>query len=339
MEQRLRNIQPHQHPPLITRKSGKIRLLLLRIFNACEHESEIDTTSGCEVAQSLHHHFDICRKEMIRFLAILIASRFITVFDIRGQALKDLTSSLTSASFSDIRTHHLTLEAIWIREPTGIEMYSIPLSFCKTWGDFQKVIYQCFKDTKAVKYIYQGKWAIVPEGDNTIIDQTSSTSLLKPGKRFDIGVIVELLSARTSRTCPQCGHYNKDSTPVAGWIQCTDIECQKQFRIFFDPLFKVSKENRVERDVRRQKNDGRHRNAPEDKGRNVTPVEVEMIQSTDIREIRLPEESPYPRTKFNRILAKVPGNNDRPFCIIVMVSSRLSCFMPYPPWIILTGRA
>ncbi|KAJ8696707.1 hypothetical protein PTI98_006554 [Pleurotus ostreatus] len=42
--------------------------------------------------------------------------------------------------------------------------------------------------------------------------------------RFDIGIVVQLLSAAL-RTCPQCGHHNKGKVTVDGWIRCSYLEC------------------------------------------------------------------------------------------------------------------
>ncbi|KAG5219400.1 Carbohydrate esterase protein [Salix suchowensis] len=134
--------------------------------------------------------------------------------DIRDAELGELIASLPFSG--DL--HHPSVDAIWVREPAGQDWYSIPLRFCETWTDFAMVIYQYCRNGPEIEYIRQGNWAIVHVEDNHIIDQTSFTSILKSEMRFDIGVIVQLLSAAL-RTCPQCGHHNKGKATVDGWIR------------------------------------------------------------------------------------------------------------------------
>lgn len=81
------------------------------------------------------------------------------------------------------------------------------------------VIHQCCKEGPEVEYINQGNWAIVHVVDNIVIDQRSFIGVLKPEMRFDIGIIVKLMSVMLrAAQCPQCGHVNGGNPSKDGWI-------------------------------------------------------------------------------------------------------------------------
>lgn len=118
--------------------------------------------------------------------------------------------------------------------------------------DFSSIIFEYCKNGPEIEYIRRGNWAVFRDADNGVVDQERFSSILEPEMRFDIGVILQVLSA-TSRTCPQCGHHNSGTTPVDGWItwQVPDtrlimhicmliwtssyLECGNLFRIVFYP--------------------------------------------------------------------------------------------------------
>ncbi|KAG9218424.1 hypothetical protein CCMSSC00406_0007975 [Pleurotus cornucopiae] len=142
-------------------------------------------------------------------------SRILELFGVKNGGLGELITSLPRKW--DI--HHPSVDTIWVREPAGINWYTIPLRFCETWKDFVTVIHQYCRNGPEMEYIRGGNWAIIRDVDNDIVEQSRFTSIIKPEMRFDIGIIVQLLSAMT-HICPQCGHYNDDCEPTAnGWIR------------------------------------------------------------------------------------------------------------------------
>ncbi|KAL4257499.1 hypothetical protein AB1N83_011185 [Pleurotus pulmonarius] len=203
-------------------------------LNSCEDPSRTADITACRwtsLFRRLQASVRSCRHGTTQFLRIVVASRLLGNLDIEG--LEELVARLVPK----VDLHHPTVEAIWVREPTGRNWYSIPLGFCATWKDFSIVIHEYCRNGPEIEYIRRGKWAIVGESDNSVVDQGRFASILKPEMRFDIGVILELLSA-TLRTCPQCGYHNSGSTPVDGWITCSSLECGNLFRIVFHPSAK-----------------------------------------------------------------------------------------------------
>ncbi|KDQ22090.1 hypothetical protein PLEOSDRAFT_171573 [Pleurotus ostreatus PC15] len=175
------------------------------------------------LARCLRERFRLCRVEMTQFLRILIASHFLDMIGIKNGILGKLITNLPLAW--DLR--HPRVDTIWVREPAGINWYTIPLRFCETWKDFVTVIHQYCRNGPEMEYIRRGNWAIIHEADNNIVEQKTFTSVVKAEMKFDIGIIVQLLSA-TLRTCPQCGHYNEVSQPVNGWIHCPSPKVPKR---------------------------------------------------------------------------------------------------------------
>ncbi|KAF7421338.1 hypothetical protein PC9H_011861 [Pleurotus ostreatus] len=129
-----------------------------------------------------------------------------------------------------------TADTIWVREPTGSRWLTIPRHSAKRGGyyqdprshihvcftpscsqDFPAVIYDLrvlHRDGPEIEYIRRGNRAAVRDANNTIIDQTQFTSVLKPEMRFDIGVIGD-------------GGNSVDG--------CSNVECANLFRIVFQP--------------------------------------------------------------------------------------------------------
>ncbi|KAF9501627.1 hypothetical protein BDN71DRAFT_725398 [Pleurotus eryngii] len=218
------------------------------------------------------------------------SSHLLEALDIRDAELGELIASLPFSG--DL--HHPSVDAIWVREPAGQDWYSIPLRFCETWTDFAMVIYQHCRNGPEVEYLRQGNWAIVHVEDNHIIDQTNFTSILKSEMRFDIGVIVQLLSAAL-RTCPQCGHHNKGKATVDGWIRCSYVECNNLFRIIFNPLY----ESEPELSFQSVSQDGDN-----SMGISTSASDHTDLEDTSSKNGR--EHAEPLRTKFHRVLANVP---------------------------------
>ncbi|KAL4258223.1 hypothetical protein AB1N83_013220 [Pleurotus pulmonarius] len=165
-----------------------------------------------------------------QFLRIVAASQFFQSFGVKKVELWEFITRLSLTR----GLHNPSVDTIWVREPTGLRWFSIPLTFCETWEGFSTVIYEYCRNGPEIEYIRQGDWAIVCDTDNSIIDQTRFTSVLKPEMRFDIGVIVRIASLLAG-TCPQCGHQNDVSNPVDRWVHCSNIECANLFRTVFKP--------------------------------------------------------------------------------------------------------
>ncbi|KAF4605931.1 hypothetical protein EYR40_004723 [Pleurotus pulmonarius] len=168
-------------------------------LNSCEDPSRTADITACRwtsLFRRLQASVRSCRHGTTQFLRIVVASRLLGNLDIEG--LEELVARLVPK----VDLHHPTVEAIWVREPTGRNWYSIPLGFCATWKDFSIVIHEYCRNGPEIEYIRRGKWAIVGESDNSVVDQGRFASILKPEMRFDIGVILELLSA----TLPNVPH-------------------------------------------------------------------------------------------------------------------------------------
>ncbi|KAG9218380.1 hypothetical protein CCMSSC00406_0007249 [Pleurotus cornucopiae] len=258
------------------------------------------------------------------------SSRFLEDLGIKVPGLKRLVASLSPAQ--DL--HHPQVDTIWVRGPTAQKWFSIPLRFCKTWKDFAIVIYRYCREGPEVEYIAQGNWAIVHVADNNIIDQTSFAGVLKPEMRFDIGIIVQLLSAMLRATqCPQCGHVNGGNASKDGWIACSNLDCNNLFRVVFKPSHTLSKSNHSEplfRSASRNLDDSRgisqsrpapmpmaeriHANLESIPVRPSSPSHRVETYSSPSQEQGLTNDMSgpvYPKlqylnTKFHRVLANVP---------------------------------
>ncbi|KAJ8701273.1 hypothetical protein PTI98_000078 [Pleurotus ostreatus] len=313
LEKRLDEYKPRQHSKRACRKTGNVA-----------------PCSWPRLSQDLQKFFRIYRTAMRRFLCPLLASRFLEDFEIEVPGLERLVASLSPTQ--DL--HHPQVDTIWVRGPTAQKWFSIPLRFCKTWKDFAIVIYQYCREGPEVEYIAQGNWAIVHVADNNIIDQTSFTGVLKPEMRFDIGIIVQLLSAMLRATqCPQCGHVNGGNASKDGWIDCSNLDCNNLFRVVFKPSPTLSRSNHSEplfRSVSRNSDNSRgtsqsrpapvpmagsiHANLESIPVRPSSPSHRPGTYSSPSQEQGLANDisgSVYPKlrylnTKFHRILANVP---------------------------------
>ncbi|KAF4588409.1 hypothetical protein EYR40_009959 [Pleurotus pulmonarius] len=231
------------------------------------------------------------RVEMTLFLRIISASYFFRKLDMRHGRVEELIMKLSLKW----NLHNPSVDTIWVREPTGLNWFSIPLNFCETWQEFSTVIYEYCRNGPEIDYIRQGNWAIVRDSDNNIIDQTQFTSVLKPEMRFDIGVIMQLLSGMAD-TCPQCQHRNNKSISVDGWIQCSNADCGNWFHISFH----TSQPSNVP-NIKSNKPVAR-------KGRQISPSTVipklarTSVQSSRSQTPKFQRLSP----KFRRILATIP---------------------------------
>ncbi|KAF4568634.1 hypothetical protein EYR36_010647 [Pleurotus pulmonarius] len=228
---------------------------------------------------------------MTLFLRIISASYFFRKLDMRHGRVEELIMKLSLKW----NLHNPSVDTIWVREPTGLNWFSIPLNFCETWQEFSTVIYEYCRNGPEIEYIRQGDWAIVRDSDNNIIDQTQFTSVLKPEMRFDIGVIMQLLSGMAD-TCPQCQHRTNKSTSVDGWIHCSNADCGNWFHISFH----TSQPSNVP-NIKSNKPVAR-------KGRQTSPSTViPKLARTSVRNSR-PQTSKFQRLspKFRRILATIP---------------------------------
>ncbi|KAF4568642.1 hypothetical protein EYR36_010655 [Pleurotus pulmonarius] len=166
-------------------------------FNAY-HDPRLPADGAALRWLSLHQRIQACirgpRAEMTRFLGIIAASHLSRPLDIRNTEVCEFVTRLSLTR----GLRNPKVETIWVREPTGLRWFSVPLTFCETWEQFSTVIYEYCKHGPEVEYIRQGNWAIVRDGDNSVIDRTQSVGVLRPEMRFDIGVIVQLASLLSS---------------------------------------------------------------------------------------------------------------------------------------------
>ncbi|KAL4257765.1 hypothetical protein AB1N83_010572 [Pleurotus pulmonarius] len=226
---------------------------------------------------SIHKRLCLFQAQMMQFIQTIMASHVLELFDIENGELGEIMSILPRTW--DL--HHPSVDMIWVRQPVGMNWYAIPLRFCNTWRDLSIVIYQYCQDGPETQYMRRGAWTLISEADNSIIDQTSFPSILKPEMRFDIGVIMQLLAATTE--CPQCGYGNGQDAIRDGWVRCADLECGNLFRIVFNPK------------------------------RKPTPMPVRASQEPQLQAIgssqHLEEDQSkpqHPNTKLRRVLVDVP---------------------------------
>ncbi|KAL4267697.1 hypothetical protein AB1N83_000894 [Pleurotus pulmonarius] len=173
--------------------------------------------------------------------------------------------------------HQPEVRTIWVRAPVGTDIFAIPLDLCTSWKDLKLVIHRYCDDGPGGEYIQRNDWAMVELTANNIINKSGSIrQAVKPGMRFDVGIIIKLPPALKWRTCPQCGCNNRGSRPSNGWIQCSD--CDKSFL----SVFSLSGSQR----------------APQIAADHQEPYPT---SSRSTRELRDP--GTHPRTLFNRTLA------------------------------------
>ncbi|KAF4564036.1 hypothetical protein EYR36_003287 [Pleurotus pulmonarius] len=162
-----------------------------------QHPPPVDSTCWWPLfSKDLRERFRLCRIAMTHFLHTFISSSFFEIINIKDVRIGELIANLSPTW--DL--HCPTVDTIWVREAAGLKWYSIPLGFCGTWKEFAMVINQYCRNGPEMEYIHQGNWAIVDIADNQTIDQTCFTSVLKPEMRFDIGIIVHLLSGTRPNT-------------------------------------------------------------------------------------------------------------------------------------------
>lgn len=142
---------------------------------------------------SLYQHLQTCvcgpRAEMTQFLCIITASHFYRSFDIENARLGEFVTKL-SLTWG---LRNPRVDTIWVREPTGMEWFCIPLKFCETWEGFSTVIYEYCKNGPEIEYIRGGNWVIIRDTDNHIIDQMQFTSVLTPEMRLTSVLLYDLL--------------------------------------------------------------------------------------------------------------------------------------------------
>ncbi|KAL4259472.1 hypothetical protein AB1N83_013214, partial [Pleurotus pulmonarius] len=253
-------------------------------FNAY-HDPRLPADGAALRWLSLHQRIQACirgpRAEMTRFLGIIAASHLSRPLDIRNTEVCEFVTRLSLTR----GLRNPKVETIWVREPTGLRWFSVPLTFCETWEQFSTVIYEYCKHGPEVEYIRQGNWAIVRDGDNSVIDRTQSVGVLRPEMRFDIGVIVQLASLLVG-TCPQCGHQNGGSNAVDGWVRCSNIQCANLFRIVFKPPLEIQGDKPTRSGV---PSSAKKHTKTRSRGRISSRTRVKYLS-----------------TKFHRILANVP---------------------------------
>ncbi|KAG9217576.1 hypothetical protein CCMSSC00406_0008503 [Pleurotus cornucopiae] len=237
---------------------------------------------------SLYQHLQTCvrgpRAEMTQFLCIIAASHFYRSFDIENARLGEFITKLSLTR----GLRNPRVDTIWVREPTGMEWFCIPLRFCETWEGFSTVIYEYCKNGPEIEYICGGNWAIIRDTDNHIIDQMQFTSVLTPEMRFDIGVIIRLASLLAG-TCLQCGHQNDGSNSVDGWVSCSNIECANLFRVVFQPNDKSTEPVASKSTHSRMLSSNKKRAKIPSRGRISSRTRMQHLS-----------------TKFHRMLANIP---------------------------------
>ncbi|KAF9494694.1 hypothetical protein BDN71DRAFT_933336 [Pleurotus eryngii] len=81
------------------------------------------------------------RADMTQFLRIIAASQFFQSFGVKKVELWELITRLSLTR----GLHSPSVDTIWVREPTGMRWFSIPLKFCETWKVGSPLICLCFK--------------------------------------------------------------------------------------------------------------------------------------------------------------------------------------------------
>ncbi|KAF4568640.1 hypothetical protein AB1N83_011284 [Pleurotus pulmonarius] len=269
LKEDIAELNPHQDPP---------------------RAAEMTASGWSALSQRLRECICGPRAEMACFLRIFVASAFFRRLDIRDEGVEAFITKLAFAW--DL--HSPKVDTIWLREPTGSRWLSIPLRFCETWNDFSHVVYEYCGNGPEKDYIREGNWAIIRDTDNIIIDQTQFTGVLKPEMRFDIGVIIQLLSAMAD-TCPQCGHRSNKSTSVDGWIRCSNVDCGSLFHVAFHPNKSIKPTG----------------------ARKGRQTRASSVTSTSARASATNSKPSTPEfqclsTKFHRILATVPRSLGEP---------------------------
>lgn len=259
----------------------------------------------------VRERFRLCQVEMTQFMRVIIASRVVEVFGLEHRGLGEIMTNLPCAW--DL--HHPRVDTIWVREPVGTNWYIIPLRFCETWKDFATVIHQYCRNGPEAEYIHKGNWAMIH--NYVILHPTNFTDFLKPEMKFDIGIVVESVSAML-RICPQCGHNNRGGTSMVGWIQCSGAECHNSFCIVYDISSMLPNERLTEMNM--------SKNLHRPSGSRVLPSLMKksrdkfsamflghqmplLPHEQRTRAVSPPESQSNTNmlnTKFNRILAMVP---------------------------------
>ncbi|KAL4258201.1 hypothetical protein AB1N83_010424 [Pleurotus pulmonarius] len=286
-----------------------------------QHPPPVDSTCWWPLfSKDLRERFRLCRIAMTHFLHTFISSSFFEIINIKDVRIGELIANLSPTW--DL--HCPTVDTIWVREAAGLKWYSIPLGFCGTWKEFAMVINQYCRNGPEMEYIHQGNWAIVDIADNQTIDQTCFTSVLKPEMRFDIGIIVHLLSG-TRRICPQCGHQNLGNTTTNGWIHCSNTDCNNSYRIVATSVrnaFNSRSTQPISNSVTSHHTDASTRPSVAKKlwaklpraflrmpkHNNRTPLLPTQKESEPTKSnlVKQTKKGPYLNTKFHRILANTP---------------------------------
>ncbi|KAF7422644.1 hypothetical protein PC9H_010800 [Pleurotus ostreatus] len=117
---------------------------------------------------------------------------------------RELGNLIQSAGLGSIPPiHQPEIRTIWVRAPVGTDIYAIPLDLCTSWKDFKLVIHRYCDDGPGGEYIQRNDWAMVELAANNIINKSGVLrKFLKPGMRFDVGIIIKLPPALKWRTCP-----------------------------------------------------------------------------------------------------------------------------------------
>lgn len=153
-----------------------------------------------------------------RLLRLLLDPEYRHITGDKHAELMRVVSHTGFSPSADIR--HLEVQTIWIRSPTSLNMYAVPLSFCTSLWDMSLVIHHYFQDRPEGDYIDRGEWELVRDADDRVIKETSLPNVIKPGATFDISIVIyeHRTQPLTFRPCCQ------PLANIGQWTRCTVCE-------------------------------------------------------------------------------------------------------------------
>ncbi|KAG2009778.1 TKL/TKL-ccin protein kinase [Coprinopsis cinerea AmutBmut pab1-1] len=130
---------------------------------------------------------------------------------------QELTEFLCGAPPS---LRHISVEEIIVIEPLGKPL-AIPIRFTNTLDDVHFFVQQGCRGTKGSFYIDQKRYQLDDPCTNQALDDTLFHQNLRPGKTFEVSVLVQATSM-SSNKCPRCGHENRSDLARRenGWVNC-----------------------------------------------------------------------------------------------------------------------
>ncbi|KAL4255173.1 hypothetical protein AB1N83_012241 [Pleurotus pulmonarius] len=153
---------------------------VLQHTTSCEEDKSSADCTWPSLSYDIRRHIRTNRRFMYTFLRFITNPEFLRIVGRAGGELKYITRDLSPPE--DL--HHYSVDTIWVRKPTGMDWYSIPLRLCRTWTDFAIVLYHCFTHGPEGDYIRRGSFEIIHNHD--IVDTAMFSRFIRPEMRFDI---------------------------------------------------------------------------------------------------------------------------------------------------------